>query len=326
MASKFFSRSRAFTLVELLVVIAIIGILIGMLLPAVQQVREAARRTECANNTRQWTLGFLNFESAHMAFPAGSTGNAFGDAAGNPTTVRQTWVIHLFPYLEQAALAGLSDYQAHFYVAPNTIAYSMDGTTGQHVPMFNCPSDSGNRDQNESGTQYQRTRGNYVVNWGMAIYPKGGPATNAFVTPEEGLAPFYHTNGNRNMPGKVGFGSMSDGSSNTLMMSETLLPESAEDNDWRGDIHNDDGVFRFHTINTPNSSVADEINYSVDTGDPLMPVIRGLNGHCSARSRHTGGVNASRCDGSVSFISGDISPVVWSALGTMNGGEVVDPL
>jgi len=256
-----------------------------------------------------------------MKFPSGSTGK--NDANG---TVRQTWVIYLLPFLEQSALSAQVDYQLAFHVAPNTIQNTMDGTTGQQVPMFLCPSDSGNPNQDDPSTPYQRTRGNYIVNWGNAIYPKGGGATSSFVMPVGGLAPFSYVNGNRGTPGKVGFGSMNDGSSNTLMMSEGLLPVSAKDEDWRGDIHNDDGVFRFHTINPPNSSVPDVINFSVSNGDPLQPVVKGLMGECSARSRHSGGVNASRCDGSVGFFTSDTSPDDWSALGTMNGGEVVNPL
>jgi len=313
-------KSRTgFTLVELLVVIAIIGILIGMLLPAVQTVREAARRSECSNNLRQWTLGVLNYESAHMNFPIGSRGKSFGKASD----LRQTWVMHLFPYLEQKALSALTDYQADFFVAPNTIEFTLDGSTGQSVSIFVCPSDNGNIDQDADGERFQRTRGSYVVNWGNAIYPKGEAATNSFVQPD-GLAPFYHRDGVRGLPGDVGFGNVTDGSSNTLMMSEALIPETALDNDWRGDFHNDDGVFRFHTINTPNTSVPDVLGRATDTGDPAMPFSIGNDMEAAARSRHIGGVNASRCDGSVKFFSDTVSPIVWSEIGTMNGGGVVN--
>ena len=314
------TSSRGFTLVELLVVIAIIGILIGMLLPAVQQVREAARRSQCSNNMKQWSLGILNYESALMKFPFGSKGKSF-NLSPQATNLRQTWVMHLFPYLEQGNLAAASDYNLDFFVAPNTIPFTLNGSTGQNAPLFVCPSDNGNIDQDGAGEQFQRTRGSYVVNWGNAIYPKFQSATAAFVEPN-GLAPFYHQNGIRGLPGKVGFGNITDGSSNTLMMSEGLIPESALDDDWRGDFHNDDGVFRFHTINPPNTSVPDELGRAQDTGDPAMPFVIGNNMQNAARSRHTGGVNASRCDGSVKFFSDSVAPITWSALGTMNGGEV----
>ena len=125
------------------------------------------------------------------------------------------------------------------------------------------------------------------------------------------------------MPGKVKHKSITDGTTNTLMMSEALLPLSSIDNDWRGDVHNDDGHFRFHTINTPNSSVADVIN-NVDEDDQTSPVVTGPAQQNAARSRHTGGVNASSCDGSVRFVSDNISPLIWSRMGTMDGGEIVD--
>jgi prepilin-type processing-associated H-X9-DG protein len=102
---------------------------------------------------------------------------------------------------------------------------------------------------------------------------------------------------------------------------------SPDDNDWRGDIHNDDGEFRIHTKLTPNSSAPDvfEGGWFQQTGDPLMPAVAGgfSSQVTAARSRHSGGVNAAFCDGSVRFISDDISLDAWQALGSMNGAEVV---
>ncbi len=234
------TRRAAFTLVELLVVIAIIGILVGLLLPAVQAAREAARRMQCTNNLKQWTLAFHNFESAYKRFPKGSSN-------GDPNK-RQTWVMYLWPYVEQNALATTTNYREHFYLPPNTIPAAsaggngLTGTTGRRVPAYLCPSDNGTVDQDDH-PNYQRTRGNYVVNWGNSWYGQNPQPA--------GLAPFHHINGARSNPGVVRFGSLTDGTSNTLMMSEYLLAKSRQDNDWRGDIHNDDGVFRFHTLLTP---------------------------------------------------------------------------
>jgi prepilin-type N-terminal cleavage/methylation domain-containing protein/prepilin-type processing-associated H-X9-DG protein len=301
---------RGFTLVELLVVIAIIGILVGLLLPAVQAAREAARRMQCTNHLKQWALANHNFHDAFKRFPKGSSNGG--------VEKRQTWVMYLWPYVEQTALYQQSNLQEHFYLTPNTIPNTLNGTVGKRVPIYLCPSDNGQIDQNV-GT-YQRTRGNYVVNWGNVWY---GQPDNS-VPPPPNKAPFNNTNGNRTLPAKVTFGSIVDGTSNTLLMSEYLMAKSPNDNDWRGDIHNDDGVFRFHTLLTPNTSSPDIIvnGWFQTTGDPRMPAAAGANQRNAARSRHTGGVNAARCDGSIGFVSDSVNLLVWQSMGSMNGGEV----
>ncbi len=311
-------RSKGFTLVELLVVIAIIGILVGLLLPAVQAAREAARRMQCSNHMKQWGLAFHNFHDANKKFPKGSSNGALK---------RQTWVMYLWPYVEQSALYNTSDYKQHFYLPPNTIPKAqangdgLTGTTGRRVPIYLCPSDNGQIDQDDH-PNYQRTRGNYVVNWGNVWYGQPDNST----PPPPNKAPFFNINGNRGTPGVVTFGSLPDGTSNTLLMSEYLLAKSRQDNDWRGDIHNDDGIFRFHTLLTPNTSSPDIILngwYQV-TNDPRMPAATGTQQRNAARSRHTGGVNAARCDGSINFLSDGVNLSVWQAMGSMDGGEVAN--
>ncbi len=117
----------AFTLVELLVVIAIIGILVGLLLPAVQAAREAARRMQCTNHLKQWSLGCLNYESAYKSFPHGRIDPAIGG---------YRWSFHasVLPFLEQANLYNLIDYKN-----PNSI--NDRNVTDAKIPLCLCPSD-----------------------------------------------------------------------------------------------------------------------------------------------------------------------------------------
>lgn len=289
-----------FTLVELLIVIAIIGVLVGLLLPAVQAAREAARRTQCANNLRQWAVAMHLYHDTKRQLPAG--------ARGKP---RQSWVMYLWPYIEESPLADRNDLDIPFYIPPGTIAYTLKGLTGQYVSLYYCPSDVGS---DQTVGEYQRRRGNYVVNWGNTPY--------SLPVDLPGLAPFSHVKGNDEHPRDTKLADITDGTSQTLLMSETLKAWSNEDNDWRGDIQNDEGNFRFQTITTPNTSAPDVIKggWFRRNVDVTMPAVAGNYQYYAARSRHPGGVNAAYCDSSVQFIAEDIALQTWKEMGSMNGG------
>ncbi|WP_442484986.1 DUF1559 family PulG-like putative transporter [Aeoliella sp. SH292] len=306
----------AFTLVELLVVIAIIGILVALLLPAVQAARESARRTECVNKLKQWSIAMHLHHDTHGKMPMGCRGSR-----SDNSIPRQTWVMRLWPFIEQTAIDAANDPESHLYDPPFTIPGTLNGLGGYELPMYRCPSDPNGQDIT-TGT-YQRRRGSYAVNWGHV--PFGGTYRPDRFAP--GVAPFRHDGGVTTKPRATPFSQITDGTSNTLMVSEVLIGQTNEDKDWRGDILNDEGTFRFQTMNTPNSSVADIVadGYFVDIQDTAMPVVNGAFTvqQAAARSRHPGGVNAAMCDGSVDFFSDDISLTTWVSLGTMNGQEAV---
>jgi prepilin-type N-terminal cleavage/methylation domain-containing protein/prepilin-type processing-associated H-X9-DG protein len=305
--------ARAFTLVELLVVIAIIGVLVALLLPAVQAAREAARRSQCLNHLRQWGLAMQLYHDARKVLPIGSS----APKPNSTSPPRQTWVMYLWPFIEQMNLHSQNEITTPFHDPPGTIHGTLKGLCGQYLEMYYCPSDVGS---DQTVGNYQRRRGNYVVNWGN---------TNLYFPVEPlGLAPFSHVKGEPWMPRKTKFADITDGTSNTLMLSEVLKGWTPTDNDWRGDIHNDEGVFRFHTKLSPNATAPDIIGsttFLTDTGDPAMPVAAGARTAqvAAARSRHPGGVNVIFCDGSTRWINDSIALDVWMALGTMNGDEAV---
>ena len=302
-----------FTLVELLVVIAIIGILIALLLPAVQSAREAARCIQCNNNLKQWGLGMQLYENNYKFFPYGTiSGSALlgsGDSPGRNALAnanvggpgasrRQTWVIALWPYIEQQSLYDQYDFDYNFFNDENRTCI----TTG--VALYNCPSDI---DGMWKANHYYHERGNYLVNWGNGSFRQTESDFKG--------APF-------SMNKQYRHADIRDGISNTMFMSEVLKPLSDEDFDFRGGLMNDDQASaQYMTLFTPNSGV--DSTRCVDAQHPA-PCQLGAKTYLQARSHHPGGVNVLFGDGSVHFINDSIDLQVWQALGSTRGREIID--
>jgi prepilin-type N-terminal cleavage/methylation domain-containing protein/prepilin-type processing-associated H-X9-DG protein len=308
-------RRSGFTLVELLVVIAIIGVLVALLLPAVQAAREASRRMNCQNHLRQWALAMQNMHGATEALPEGNRGNP-----------RRVWVVYTWPYVENQNIALRFDETKHFYEAPNTITNTLNGIYCLQAPIYFCPSDRPGAYW--KGDIYWRSRGNYVINWGNMAIPQNPADPNQHE--KFGIAPFgFKDFKSFDKPRTTRFAEFTDGTSNTMLMSEIIMANNDEDFDIRGDMMNDDRPCTMYmTFNTPNTSVKDVSPFVPPVEDPDDPPYTSTGSafaHKAARSRHVGGVNVAFGDASVRMVQDGIAQSVWWAMGTMNGEEPAQP-
>lgn len=312
MNSRFYLR-RGFTLVELLVVIAIIGILIGMLLPAVQQVREAARRVACSNNARQIGIAMHSYESAFDRLPPGTQGCC--RIAGD------NWATAIFAFMEIGNFRNQLDLTVEFRLSPNAELISNFVS-----PTFVCPSgpragspifnDRFDRDNPgvAQGTWYTASIGptepdNCVF---CPLGNNGSPDNpccqgDNFGTPDDRSSQSTGMFG-RSLKPVINLTDVRDGTSNTFLVGETL----PEDNTFNS----------LFAINFPLSSTAIPINnFRNNTrGDDFGP-LSGWWEISGFKSAHPGGVNMCMADASVHFVSETIDYFMFNALGTRAGGE-----
>jgi prepilin-type N-terminal cleavage/methylation domain-containing protein len=228
-----------FTLIELLVVIAIIAVLIGLLLPAVQAAREAARRAQCTNNLKQLGLALANYESSNNCLPIasvfGQNGLCSGFGFGNGCQ-RTPWFILMLPYIDQGPLYSAFNASIGFE-GPSFLGYVVNSTVHTtKIHSFQCPSDneqvlnftavSAASGGFVSPLPWSVTKGNYGVNWGNADYGQG--AFSGFFTRNLYLQSPFGINATATGPITIRISSVTDGTSNTHLVSE-ILQGAADD-------------------------------------------------------------------------------------------------
>lgn len=308
------NRNRqAFTLIELLVVIAIIAILIGLLVPAVQKVREAADRIKCGNNLKQLGLAMHTYHDGFRRFPPGANNYLDGYAPDNYD--RRSWFAYITPYIEQEALSTL--YKNRMNNRTGSYSYHPFPENQTVIPMMMCPSDPANPKLITGGTSYSSTtnqqgfHSNYVMCAASGDFDQN--KTGGVQNQTAGIIYAFS---------KVRLGDIKDGSSNTILASELILVPDVTGDDIRGRIHNAmHGGTWFSTRFPPNTTQPDRHNYCQNQ-NPMAPCTpTGTQVTISARSYHSGGVNSVMADGSTRFIINDVDATIWTGLGSRAGGE-----
>jgi prepilin-type N-terminal cleavage/methylation domain-containing protein/prepilin-type processing-associated H-X9-DG protein len=322
-------RRRGFTLIELLVVIAIIAILIGLLLPAVQKIREAAARMQCSNNLKQMALACHNYESANGTFPAGDLINGLPLPA--PLTQRgSNWFIQILPYMEAGNVLTAINYDFNRPPAAGYVYSQFDNLVNGvsfgytvSLPYARCPSNS--------SPKWAR---DYFGIQGASDKKYGNYISRGFLH-DDGMLGIYR--------GRK-FGEIPDGTSNTMILGENYIAIVT------GGIDNATGTGVTTTNNTPSApeayapwwwgggsvSVAEApvnptrsvltLNSPINDpsfflGGPNHNVLSRAHDHPFS-SRHAGGAMFGFCDGHVQFVNASIDILVYRAAGSRNGGEV----
>jgi prepilin-type N-terminal cleavage/methylation domain-containing protein/prepilin-type processing-associated H-X9-DG protein len=314
------SERCGFTLIELLVVIAIIAVLIGLLLPAVQKVREAAARMTCANNLKQFGLAAHNYHGTAERFPTGARSSVMVN--GVPTQGTNVWV-ELFPHLEQGNLYAKWDFADN----RNNVAGGTGAIQAQVIKILICPSDR------LPDPVWLLTANYPVPPWSCGYYAMssygGNAGTRSVLTGGPPDLPRLSKDGVIFVGSSVRLGDVTDGSSNTLLFGERYHydpeyetqrplvwsdgPPMAGWGRW-GFVANQ-GASGNISLSTPQP-----INYRVPSGGDFSAL---EDRACTFGSGHPGGANFAFADGSVRFMSDSTSLATLKALSTRAGGEVV---
>ena len=301
---------RGFTLIELLVVIAIIAILIGLLLPAVQKVRESAARMKCSNNLRQIALGIAQYEDAEKYYPAGRygcDGITNGPCSGIPTNSPErngmSAFVQILPYVEQAPLYARFDLSdPPFGVSSTTWQANNPGVAGRPL-VYVCPSDNSKpvSDSSPSGAAHPYMTGSYAV-----VHGRRGP--------DEDIGGDMKVNntGMFNYKKRHRISECTDGLSNTMTVGEVVDAHSNLSNNIWSSAARHEHTMR-STVNPPNTKPG--------TGITTSPY--GIKLFGGFGSRHLKGTHFAFGDGHVQFISDDIALDVYKAMSTRAGNETV---
>ncbi len=305
--SPAWSSRPGFTLIELLVVIAIIAILIALLLPAVQQAREAARRTSCKNNLKQIALATHNLEETYKQLPYATRDREAGGTA-------DTWAtghIQILPYIEGDALASRWDAKQP---RNSTVDTDGDGWTNaqlqqQQIPTLLCPTmvlPPGQLPENRAPASYLWSAGTYdptLLHYAI-YYGVPEPAYNGMIVPIKTVVPSTGASPNNRKATKMR--DVTDGLSNTFLLGETdFSPQGTASTDIAC-------IWAYGYLYAWGTTFS-----GLDRHNWTTSVYGGF------RSQHVGGVNFAMGDGSVRFVSANLSSIIYQGLATRAGGEVI---